>query len=361
MRGQTPGRCKILPCLRHSGPEIRDCSGGVHDHATTYFASAMATAKEEAPLAYPRCHSVFVVCTILVLVILGVIGAIMEHSNRTAPAASATSAPSTASATPVATPQESYTSPAQVAKTTPTPEPKATATPTPTPTPTPFKTRVVKLDLEGEEHNPTYQTAMGMLKKMKWSLSGDPTIAAKQDAEQFLSVASGMKNYPNFYVKGFLMLCAADSFDNSVEIAKQLRASGMSEEKISELHASNEPNLPFANNPMHTYSNTIDEILGGSFEEYWAKAIGKRPESNSGGLFSGDGGIREINDIVTKMLNDPESYKFDHFKANPDPNGAAWKVDYYFRAKNAFGALILNHYYFYIRDGKVVDIKEPKD
>jgi hypothetical protein len=104
--------------------------------------------------------------------------------------------------------------------TTATSKPDSTATVTPkaTATPTPFKNRVVKLDLEGEKPDKTDQIAMAIIKKMKWSLSGDAATAAREDAEQFLSVAAGMKSYPDFVVKNLVMGSGRESFDNSLEI-----------------------------------------------------------------------------------------------------------------------------------------------
>jgi hypothetical protein len=53
--------------------------------------------------------------------------------------------------------------------------------------------------------------------------------------------------------------------------------------------------------------------------------------------------IRPIGDIIIQSLHDPKSYKFDRFGVTIGKyNGVtAWKVAYWFRAKNAFGALIL--------------------
>jgi hypothetical protein len=59
----------------------------------------------------------------------------------------------------------------------------------------------------------------------------------------------------------------------------------MSKDKISELILSNAPDSPFAKNPMYAYKNTVDQILGGSFEAYRAKVLGERPETNSVGFF----------------------------------------------------------------------------
>ena len=309
-------------------------------------------------------------------IILGIIGSLVNpsgsqssrsvsQSNALVATATATSAQppvdgssASQSNAPVATDMGAQAAAAPVA--TPSPEPKAMPTPIPTTTPTPFKNRVVKLDLEGEKPDKYDQVAMAVIKKMKWSLSGDPITAAKEDAQQFLSVASGMKSYPSLEVKNLVMGSGADSFDNSLEIEKQLKASGMAEDKIKELSVSQEPDSPFAKNGFHVYLETVDEIIPGDFETYWARVLGKRPVSDVG-LFSGESGISESNDIITKSLNDPGSFKFDHLVANPDPSGQAWKVDYYFRAKNAFGALMLDHYYFYMRDGKVVRAEHPKN
>jgi len=37
----------------------------------------------------------------------------------------------------------------------------------------------------------------------------------------------------------------------------------------------------------------------------------------------------------------------------------AWKVDYWYRAKNSFGALNLEHLFFYVKDGAVIGMEEP--
>jgi len=75
-----------------------------------------------------------------------------------------------------------------------------------------------------------------------------------------------------------------------------------------------------------------------------------------------DGGIVAIGDIIIQSLHDPKSYQFSRFDVTVGKyNGVnAWKVEYYFRSKNAFGALILDHYYFYMRNGKVIGMEKPK-
>jgi hypothetical protein len=115
---------------------------------------------------------------------------------------------------------------------------------------------------------------------------------------------------------------------------------------------------PFRKNPSRFYTSAMDEILGDNFESYWAKVLGERPRAT---WF--DGGIKAIGDIMIQSLNDPKSYKFARFNATVGKyNGVtAWKVDYWFRAKNAFGALILDHYYFYMRNGEVIGMEKPKN
>ena len=76
-----------------------------------------------------------------------------------------------------------------------------------------------------------------------------------------------------------------------------------------------------------------------------------------------DGGITEIGDIIIAGMHDPKSYKFDRFTVSVGKykGTPAWKVDYYFRGKNAFGATILNHVYAYMLHGQVIGIEQPKD
>ena len=42
----------------------------------------------------------------------------------------------------------------------------------------------------------------------------------------------------------------------------------------------------------------------------------------------------------------------------PQPKYVVWRVDYYFRAKNGFGALMLNHVFAYFRKGQLIAIKQ---
>lgn len=76
-----------------------------------------------------------------------------------------------------------------------------------------------------------------------------------------------------------------------------------------------------------------------------------------------DGGIKEIGDPVIRSMNDPKSYKFDRFttEATQYDKTWCWKVDYYFRGKNAFGAVVLNHVFAYFRKGQLIVIKEASD
>jgi hypothetical protein len=132
----------------------------------------------------------------------------------------------------------------------------------------------------------------------------------------------------------------------------------MTEKEITNIIIEEPVDSPFRKDPMRFYISAADEILGDRFESYWAKVLGDRPKATWL-----DGGIIAIGDIIIRSLNDPKSYKFDHFAASVGKyNGlTAWKVDYWFRAKNAFGALILDHYYFYMRNGEVIGMEKPKD
>jgi hypothetical protein len=55
-------------------------------------------------------------------------------------------------------------------------------------------------------------------------------------------------------------------------------------------------------------------------------------------------------------VNDHFTVSVGKYKGTP-----AWKVDYYFRGKNAFGGLVLNHVYAYMLHGQVIGIEQPKD
>ena len=59
-----------------------------------------------------------------------------------------------------------------------------------------------------------------------------------------------------------------------------------------------------------------------------------------------------------RYVHDPKSYKFDHFDVTVDAKRPAWRVDYFFRAKNAFVPSSKNNYYFYVRNGQVIDMEE---
>jgi len=73
-----------------------------------------------------------------------------------------------------------------------------------------------------------------------------------------------------------------------------------------------------------------------------------------------DGGIRQIGDPVIASMHDPKSYKFVHFTTETVQYQKTWcwKVDYYFRGKNAFGALILSHVLAYVRQGQLIAINQ---
>lgn len=130
-----------------------------------------------------------------------------------------------------------------------------------------FKKRAVKLDLEGEEPTKDDRLAIAIIKKMKWSLDMDPTQAAWEDINEFYRVTDEMKagRQLDFYV----LLTGASTFDKSKEIATQLKAAGMSAEKISELQSENtttqgknmDPANPFSKNPMWTYVNVVHEAF----------------------------------------------------------------------------------------------------
>jgi len=159
-----------------------------------------------------------------------------------------------------------------------------------------------------------------------------------------------MKDYPTYTLKNYLMITATESFDKSLEIEKKMKANGATGEEIQKA-------IKFQN-PYDVYVTTSDEILGDTYTEYWTKLLGEMPKSN---WF--DRGIIEIGDIVINALNDPKSYKFHKFTVDVGKYAGqpAWRVDYWYRAKNAFGALILTHHYFYVRHGKVIGMEEPKD
>ena len=98
--------------------------------------------------------------------------------------------------------------------------------------------------------------------------------------------------------------------------------------------------------------------MGGNEIEYMTRVLGEKPTKNWL-----DGGIIKIGDIIIANMNDPKSYKFDHFTVSVGKykGTPAWKVDYYYRAKNGFGALVLNHVYAYMLNGEVIGIEQPKD
>jgi len=245
---------------------------------------------------------------------------------------------------PTATPR-----PTPTPKPTPTPTPTPPPTPEPTPTPTPFAKRVVKYDLEGQKPDKDDRAAMEIIKKMKWTLNGDPVIAAAEDSEQFLKVAAQMKDYPTFIVKMSVMGTGARSFDQSVEIADKMRAEGATEEEIDKADK--------LQNPFHAYLATSEKILGENFTNYWTNVLGEMPKAN---WF--DGGITQIGDVVINALNDPKSYQFYKFDVTVAKYAGkpAWKIDYWYRAKNAFGALMLTHHHFYVRNGLIIGVEEPK-
>jgi hypothetical protein len=129
---------------------------------------------------------------------------------------------------------------------TPTPTPESTATPAPTPTP--FAKRPVKVDLMGQKPDKDDRIAIALVKKMKWSLSGDPVIAATEDGQEFLRVAGQSKNYPSLGVSGTVAHAGADSFGAIAEADIYLKA--------------------------------FNEAVGKDFEDYWAKALGEKPKAN---------------------------------------------------------------------------------
>lgn len=211
------------------------------------------------------------------------------------------------------------------------------------------------MDLEGEKPTKDDKIAMDIIKKMKWSLNGDPAIAAKEDAAEFLRVAAKEKTHPDFEIKNLVMASGSDSFNNFDGIEKELKAKGMTDDQISDLILKEPADSPFKKNPSLVYSKTAHEVLGNSFDEYWEKVLGPIPT-----WF--DGGIKPIGDLIIPQMNDPKSYEFVRFINKPSKyNGIpAWEIDYYYRGKNAFGAKILTHHIFYMRDGQVIGVKEPK-
>lgn len=267
-----------------------------------------------------------IVFIILILFVV-VIGLLSGPSGRNDSPPSSASAQ--ASASPSVTPQESDTASGTTMKVDETQSVEATAIPTasPTPTPTPFQKRTVKYDLQGEKPDKEDQILMAIIKNMKWSLSGDPDTAAREDAYEFRTVAEGMKSYPDFVMSVRVMSSGGESF---------------------------------AQASREIYNNVWRNIVGGTFDVYWTKAIGESPQSSLS-VFGNDTGITAINDVLSKALNDPDSFKFDHFTTKVDPSRRAWKVDYYYRAKNGFGAMTLTHNCFYMHSGDVVGMERPRD
>jgi hypothetical protein len=177
-----------------------------------------------------------------------------------------------------------------------------------------------------EEPKADIATAQALVKKINWSLNPDPVAQATEDAEQFRKAAEAAKNYPNYNVSTIVW-----------EVA----------------HASSNE-LP----SLLEYTEAWNKIVGGNETEYFTKILGEKPKSDWL-----DGGIIAIGDIVIQNMNDPKSYKFDHFTVSVGKYKGiqAWKVDYYFRGKNAFGALVRNNVYAYMLDGQVIGIEQPKD
>lgn len=79
---------------------------------------------------------------------------------------------------------------------------------------------------------------------------------------------------------------------------------------------------------------------------------------------SWNGSVQQVEDYLEKTLNDPDSYKSEtwydvHFYYSGPYD---YKVRLAYRAKNAFGALILKDQIFYLDGhGNVIDVKDLED
>jgi hypothetical protein len=194
-----------------------------------------------------------------------------------------------------------------------------------------IKTRSVVINAKDEdlddESKGDITAAQFFAKQIKWSLNPNPVEQATEDAQEFLKLADAAKTYPNFNVSSIIAWVARRSSNDL-------------------------PGL------LSEYSVAWSKLVGDNENDYWTRVLGEKPTKTWY-----DGGIKAIGDIVIAGMNDPKSYQFDHFTVSVGKykGTPAWKVDYYFRGKNAFGGLVLDNVYAYMLHGEVIGIERPKD
>ena len=193
-----------------------------------------------------------------------------------------------------------------------------------------IKTRSVFINAKdpelADDSKADINTAQNLAKQIKWSLNPNPIEQATEDAQQFLKLAYAAKTFPNFNVATIISFFA-DRTANGLP--------GLAE-----------------------YGQTWSKLVGGNETDYWTRVLGEKPTKT---WF--DGGIKAIGDIVIAGMHDPKSYQFNRFTVSvrQSKGTPAWKVDYYFRGKNAFGGLVLGHVYAYMLHGEVIGIEQPND
>lgn len=85
-----------------------------------------------------------------------------------------------------------------------------------------------------------------------------------------------------------------------------------------------------------------------------ARSVARGPAPTAS---SWDGSIRCVERYLKSVLNDPSSYKHD-MTSRPVPEGDHWVVVTQYRAKNGFGATVLQTATFKIRQGEVISMDE---
>ena len=223
-------------------------------------------------------------------------------------------APSTSSATPVATPQESSTSIAQVTptagSTSPASQPAAMASVTPVPSPT---------------ETPQNLAAVSEAKK-------NGLVLAKKAFDS-----------RNDYL--YVLLAYWDA--NEKRLAKQYGDEGSSD-----------------------YYDALDEATKQEFDRLLEAAIGPKPKKE--GDYDNDVSNRvyfnvyaHVEKVLKESLNDPESYqggKAPEFMLTQYKKDWAWGATLDYRAKNAFGAVMKDSINIYVARNSIIGVEhgEPR-
>jgi hypothetical protein len=125
-------------------------------------------------------------------------------------------------------------------------------------------------------------------------------------------------------------------------------------------------NSAITDNIDSTYQKNVDmanENATENIDKYRHLDNDYRPATDADVVFnsSWDGSVSQVEDYLKNTLNDADSYEsVEWYDANRYfSRSYAYGVRHTYRAKNAFGALILKDQLFYLDgDGNVIDVKD---